>query len=193
MTPTKHWIGLLLTAALPAWGAEIPQTAVVRFNTVCTNCHEGECSGRMSFTSGAQAAQNHVRRYLGNDVETREIDTFFALLQHTKEKCAPYPLKANIPASGRWEGDALAGWRNPVEGGYYIPLGTLQPGAYRLRLTFSGEPQGRARITDAQFDIAAEESLCRNTPPLLTFTASGGAHYFHLQGKGNLQRVELER
>lgn len=187
----RYWMGLCLALASPAWGTEIPQTAVVRFNTVCANCHEGQCSGRLSFSSGAQAAQNHVRRYLGT-ASTGEIETFFALLKYTKEQCAHYPLKADIPANGCWEGDALAAWRNPLEGGYYIPLGTLKSGAYRLRLTFSGEPQGRARVTDAHFDIATEESLCRNTPPVLTFSASGGAHYFHLQGKGTLQRVELE-
>jgi len=48
---------------------------------------------------------------------------------------------------------------NPVEGGYFIPLGALDAGEYRLSLTFSGTPQGRARITDARFDVAAEPAL----------------------------------
>ena len=187
----QYWIGLWLICALPAWGEDISRTTVVRFNTVCANCHEGECSGRLSFSSGPEAAQNHVRRYLGT-ASAEDIETFFALLKYTKEKCAPYPIDAAFPANRRWEGDALAGWHNPAEGGYYVPLGILEPGKYRLRMTFAGEPCGRASITDAHFDIAAEESLCRNTPPVLSFDAVGGAHYFRLQGKGVLQRVELE-
>ena len=184
------WIGMALSFS--AWGADIPQALVVRFSTVCFTCHEGECSGRLSFHNGAQAAQNHVRRYLGSASE-REIEAFFALLKYTKEQCAHYPLTAGFPGNGRWEGADLAGWHNPVEGGYFIPLGALDAGEYRLSLTFSGTPQGRARITDARFDVAAEESLCRDATPVLRFKSSGGEHFFHLQGRGDLQRVELMR
>lgn len=56
---------LLLALSLSASGAEIRQGTVVRFSTVCFNCHEGECSGRLSFDSGARAAQDHIRRDLG--------------------------------------------------------------------------------------------------------------------------------
>jgi hypothetical protein len=185
------WIAAALSIA--AWGAEVPQAAVVRFSTVCFNCHEGECSGRLSFDSGAQAAHNHVRRYLGVATTPAEIDTLFALLKYTKERCAHYPLAATVPADGRWDADVLARWRNSVEGGYFLPLGRLDAGDYRLDLRFSGEPQGRGRVTDARFDIAGEESFCRDRVPTLQFTSTGGEHYFHLQGAGILLRIEVSR
>ena len=37
----------------PLQPISMPTASVVRFNTVCTNCHEGECSGRLSFHTGA--------------------------------------------------------------------------------------------------------------------------------------------
>ena len=69
---------------------EIPQSTIVRFNTVCANCHEGECSGRLSFQSGAAAARQHMQRYLGPIVDA-DVAAFFDLLRYTKENCAHYP------------------------------------------------------------------------------------------------------
>jgi len=180
---------LALALSFSAWGEEIPVSTVVRFNTVCTNCHEGECSGRLSFQSGAPAARNHIRRYLGMSSE-REIGDLFALLKYTKEKCAPYPLKP--PESSQWSASDLANWHNPIEGGYFIPLGALKPGEHRLRLIFAGEPQGRVRVTDTRFDLVAEEQLCRGGAPLLVFTASGGEYFLHLQTQAGLLGLELD-
>ena len=44
--------------------AEVSRATAVKFNTVCTRCHEGECSGRVSFSSGVAATRSHVLRYL---------------------------------------------------------------------------------------------------------------------------------
>lgn len=187
-------LGLVLLAlVMPAsWAAEIPPATVVRFNTVCANCHEGECSGRLSFQSGAAAATNHIRRYLAAPSE-REMLDLFALLKYTKEQCSHYPLKPAVPANGRWVADDLAYWRNHSEGGYFIPLGNLKAGKYSLRLTFAAAPQGRARVSDARFEVAAEEPLCGSNDPVIRFEASGREYYLHLQGQAELLGLELQR
>ncbi len=181
---------LALALSFPARGEEIPVSTVVRFNTVCTNCHEGECSGRLSFQSGALAAKNHIRRYLAAPSE-REIEDLFALLKYTKEKCAYYPLKP--PESGRWGASDLVQWRNPVEGGYFIPLGELKPGEHRLRLVFASAPQGRVRVSDTRFDIVLEEQLCRGATLAMDFTVPGGEYFLHLQTQAGLLDLELDQ
>lgn len=188
----KPTVLIALVLAFPVWGAEIPPTTVVRFNTVCANCHEGECSGRLSFQSGMEAARDHLQRYLG-PLNERESADLFALLKFTKEQCRHYPLKSNMPTDGHWKSGDLQVWRNPSEGGYFIPLGDLDEGKYLLRLKFAGEPQGRVRISGAGFDTAVDEQLCRGGVPELTFSVSGGEHYLHLQGQAELLGLELQR
>jgi len=183
---------IALMLGMPAWGAEIPSHTVVRFNTVCANCHEGECSGRLSFQSGVSAASSHIQRYLGALAE-HEVADLFALLKYTKEKCRQYPLKAAVPAGGKWGAEALEKWRNPVEGGYFIPLGALKSGEHRVSLIFAGDPQGKVRVTDVHFEIAAEEHLCRGSKPELAFSVSGGEHYLHVQTQSALLGLELDR
>lgn len=183
---------LALLLSMPAWGAEIPPATVVRFNTVCANCHEGECSGRLSFQSGAAAAANHLRRFLGV-LSEREIADLFALLKYTKEQCRQYPVQAAVPANGRWNAKDLEIWRNPVEGGYFIPLGALKSGDYRAGLLFAGDAPGKVRVTDERFEIAGEELLCRGSQAVLRFTAPGGEHYLHVQGPATLLGLELEK
>ncbi len=183
---------LALFLAMPAWAAEIPPATVVRFNTVCANCHEGECSGRLSFQSGVAAAANHLRRFLGALTE-REIADLFALLKYTKEQCRQYPVTAAVPTDGRWGAGELEIWRNPLEGGYFIPLGALKSGEQRINLRFAGTPQGQVRVTDALFEIALEEHLCRGSEAWLVFSVSGGDYYLHLQTATTLLGMELER
>lgn len=183
---------LAMLLGMPAWAAEIPPATVVRFNTVCANCHEGECSGRLTFQSGMPAARNHLHRYLGT-LSEREAEDLFALLKYTKEKCRQYPVKPEVPANGRWRAKELETWRNPVEGGYFVPLGRLKSGEHRISLIFAGEPQGKVRLTDEHFEIAVEEHLCRGSQPVLLFTVVERVHYLHVQTQSTLLGVALDR
>lgn len=187
-------IGLLgLIAALcstSAAGDEIPQSAIVRFNTVCTNCHEGECSGRLSFSSGAAAARQHMQRYLGPIVDA-DVAAFFGLLRYIKENCAHYPQPGRIPDSGIWTAADLDEWRNPDSGAYFIALGHLATGDYRLRLSFASHDQGRLKITDRHFEPLLEAELSQGADQELTFTAMAGAHYLTLQGQTRLTGMAL--
>ena len=181
---------IALWSALAA-GDEISRATVVRFNTVCAVCHEGECSGRLSYSGGAGAARGHMQRYLGKLGED-EAAALFDLLRYTKERCAPYPVATRIPDGGVWRTADLAPWRNPREGGYYIPLGELRGGAYRLRLAFAGTAAGRLKITDDHFEVAGEEALRPERTQDVVFRATSGPHYLTLLGTAELAGLRLE-
>ena len=125
-------LAVLLSASGHA-AEPIPAASVVRFNTVCANCHEGECSGRLSFHTGAHEARGHMQRYLGN-ITDREAENLFGLLRYTKEQCAYYPLASPIKPDQALTASELSAWRKVQEGGFFIPLGALGKGEYQLRL-----------------------------------------------------------
>jgi len=100
-----RWLLVLwMLHPLAVW-AEPPTPStlpVLRFNTVCANCHEGECSGRLSFLLGPEATFSHIRRFAGDadDILVRELQ---ALLEHMKQECAyaPLPVPDLFQAVGR--------------------------------------------------------------------------------------------
>jgi len=184
----------LLTTAFPAAAADASTPAtietIVQFNTVCSNCHEGQCSGRLSFDSGAVAAHSHVERYIGKASEVH-VAALFAMLQHVKETCAHYPSVPIRPATGAWEAAELAPWRNAQAGAYFIPLGRLAAGRRQLRLEFDGAADGDARIDDNRMETVADERLCGDTAKTVAFDATASTTYFlHLRtGTGILRRI----
>lgn len=185
----------LLAAALlagPAAAIEVSPWGVVRFNTVCASCHEGECSGRLSFQHGAAGAANHVRRYAG-EVADGQIDELFELLRFTKSACRVYPIDAVAGFDWRSDAAALARWRDARSGRYFIPLGSLQPGRYGVRMTMRDEVQGAWRIVNDRFDVVAEDQYCRGRALSANFDSGGGRHYLHLNSRGELLDLKLTR
>jgi hypothetical protein len=179
-----------LLASLEASGEQIPVPAIVRFNTVCANCHEGECSGRLTFSSGAEAARGHMQRYLGS-VTTPEAEVLFGLLRHMKEHCAHYPVPAAVSTGGIWSAPDLSAWRNSREGGYFIPLGTLQAGHHRLQLYLSGSSQGRLKITDERFEPVLDEAFCPGNTQEVVFASTGARLYLTLHTEAELTGIRL--
>jgi hypothetical protein len=173
-------------------GAQPPPSiaTIVEFNTVCSDCHAGECSGRLSFDSGPAAARAHVERYLGN---THEVPTaaLFAMLRHVKETCSHYPLVPLRPATGSWEAAELAPWRNARVGAYFIPLGRLSAGRRHLLLEFDRPAEGSAQIDDDRMQTVADERLCRDMTKTLELDATTTTTYFlHLKsGAAILSRI----
>jgi len=106
---------LTLALALPAIAqpaAVVSPKSVVLFNTECARCHEGECSGRMTFHLPREAADTHIRRF-GGEVSTERLGELFGLLRHMKESCAFHPLPLPLVRDGHWDGKILAGLRSP--------------------------------------------------------------------------------
>lgn len=183
---------LALLLAASSHGTEpIPTASVVRFNTVCGNCHEGQCSGRLSFHTGSGEARGHMQRYLGSITDS-EAENLFELLRHTKEQCAHYPLASPLRIGHQLGTSELAAWRNSREGGYFIPLGALGKGEYLLRLDFSVAGNGKVKVTDDRFEPLAEESLCPQQNTLeFRFKAEGGPHFLTIKAPVALDSLRL--
>lgn len=170
--------------------AEVSRATAVKFNTVCTRCHEGECSGRLSFSSGVAATRSHVRRYLPSS--SLEVEELFAILKYTKELCAHYPLPDAIPANGVWGAEALQQWRSPDGDRYFIPLGRMRRGVYRLGLRFDGEAEASVHITNEKFDMLLEEQLCKDQACDWTLPVAAEAlYYLHLKSSATLLGLTL--
>src|SRR5574343_42025 len=166
--------------------------SVVRFYTVCAHCHEGECSGRLSFHTGAKEARGHMQRYLGN-ITDGEAEKLFGLLRYTKEQCAHYPLASPGSVDSRLGASELAAWCNTREGGYFIPLGALGKGEYQLRLDFSVAGNGKVKLTDDRFEPLVEESRCPQQNALeFHFKAEGGPHFLTIKAPVVIDTLSLK-
>jgi hypothetical protein len=188
----------LLWVIPPAQAADIPLGTVVRFNTLCATCHEGECSGRLSFDLGIQASENHIRRHAG-DVDRNVWRDLASLLAHTKQACAYYPMAVDIPEGRHWNPERLAALHNANENAWFIPLGLLPAGRYRATLGMSGQMEGIAQIVSASFDIADFPLQCADKGQIAFFFVvnRSSVHYLRFKsGKGqtltslNIQAVD---
>jgi hypothetical protein len=175
---------------LSAMSDEVPVRSVVRFNTVCANCHEGQCSGRLSFESGAEAARGHMQRYLG-PLSDEDIHFLFSVLRHTKEQCSHYPVGSAVAVGQEWTEADLDPWRNPQEGAYFVPLGEVKAGRYRLQVVFAAPAQARVRITDVGFEPIAEVVLCAEQPAELSMELPAGSYYLTLHSPQQLKALKL--
>jgi predicted secreted protein len=184
-------VAALIAGSPSAARAQPPATtAIVDFNTLCADCHAGQCSGRLSFDSGAAAARSHIERYRGETHETT-IAELFAMLRHVKENCRHYPVVPLRPAVGAWEAGELAPWRNDRAGAYFIPLGTFPAGRRQVVLELDRPVDGSARIDDDRMEEVAEERLCRDATKTVEFDATAeAAYYLHLKaGPATLSRL----
>lgn len=192
----KHYLLILVLAATSLFHvqtgvAEVSRATVVKFNTMCARCHEGECSGRLSFSSGVAGAQGHVRRYIPSS-SPLEVEELFAILKYTKEDCAHYPLPDAIPANGVWDAEMLRQWRSPEGEGYFIPLGKIREGVYHLGLRFDGKAEASVRITNEKFDMLLEEQQCTDQAFELTLPVAAEAlYYLHLKSSATLLELTL--
>lgn len=172
---------------------EVSRAAVVKFNTVCARCHEGECSGRLSFSSGVEATHGHVRRHLPSSTPL-EVAELFAILKFTKEDCAHYPLPDAVPTNGAWDAEVLRQWRGSEGEGYFIPLGRMRAGTYRIRLRFDSKSEASVRITSEKFEVLLEEQQCKDLTfdRALTVTEEA-SYYLHLKSSATLLSLTLAR
>lgn len=148
-----------LAAAWPAAAqAPIPASSVVRFNTLCATCHEGECSSRLSFKLDPGATDSHVRRYTG-DITAAAARELQALLEYMKLNCSYYAIDIPSPKDGRWRAELLQQLHAAEEKAYFVPLGTLAAGRYRFTLTFEKDAIVSVQLVSAAFEIAEQPSV----------------------------------
>jgi hypothetical protein len=108
------------------------ESAII-FNTSCARCHEGGCSGRLTFHLPKSAADQHIRRY-GGEVSIETIQQLYELLRYMKEECSFYPFSVGLIQDRIWGIDNLGKLQSPSNKAYFVPLGPLQPSLYLLML-----------------------------------------------------------
>jgi len=148
------WAGL--AGAQPTPGQmPIPPASVVRFNTLCATCHEGECSARLSFRLDPGATDGHIRRYTG-DITLQAARELNALLEHMKLECGYYTIDLPSPKDGRWRAELLQQLHAAEEKAYFVPLGTLAAGRHRFTLTFEQDAVVSVQLISASFEITEQ-------------------------------------
>lgn len=131
--------------------------ATIRFATTCANCHEGECSGRLSFARQPRMTFAHIRRYAGPVDETLAQELYEAL-EWMKANCRYPPLQGPDPARAIDAPEADA-YRDARSSAYFIPLHGLQAVPYRLSITFDGDGPVRIEVIDSSFDPLVDERM----------------------------------
>jgi len=164
------------------------KTSVI-FNTLCAKCHEGECSGRLSFTMGAKAASSHIKRYAGDvNISKGETEEFFSLLNYMKTECALW-----MSNNGAWKAENLSHFALPSAKGYFIPLGLLKEGKYHLKIKLKESIHFRLEILSDHFEHFLDVSVCPDVEKqILQFTVERSANTFlRIQSRIPLEIIDL--
>jgi len=164
------------------------KTSVI-FNTLCAKCHEGECSGRLSFTMGAKAASNHIKRYAGDaNISKGETEEFFSLLNYMKTECTLW-----MPDNGKWEPENLSHFALPSSKGYFIPLGVLKEGKYHLEIKLKDDIHFRVEVLSDHFEHYLDISACPDgKKETFQFTINKSVNTFlRIQSRIPLQITDL--
>jgi len=141
------------------------KTAVI-FNTLCAKCHEGECSGRLSFDTGSEKARTHIQRYAEDPtISKQNIEEFFTLLNHMKKSC-----EILMPDKGTITVDEIAHFATPSQKAYFVPLGLLSKGSYVLSLSTKEKQHYRIEILSEHFDPFLDLSVCPGQKKKMQFT-----------------------
>lgn len=190
---------LTIVASLRSDGAEgnFDLGVIVRFSLACSNCHEGECSGRTSFGSEPHTATGHIQRYSGSVDPEMEI-RLYALLHRMKLDCTYPPMRVPQGGRGRWEREVLLPYRDASLNGYFIPLGQLDAGRYRLSLQFDREPTVQIAVISSAFEPIWTGCRTKGEPRMTTDVEleSAGAPYLRIRSDDAyplfLERVSIE-
>ncbi len=195
MKITKYiWLSILFTAfslhlyATPKVENSSIKTSVI-FNTLCAKCHEGECSGRLSFNTGSKAASSHIKRYAGDvNITKGETEEFFSLLNYMKTECALW-----MPNNGKWKSENLSHFALPSSKGYFIPLGILKEGKYHIEIKLKDDIHFRIEILSDHFEHFLDISFCPDgKKETLQFTIDKTVNTFlRMQSRKPLQIIDL--
>ena len=130
--------------------------SAVIFNILCAKCHEGQCSGRLSFDTGSEAASNHIKRYANNKSTSKtEIEEFFTLLNYMKKECLLIMPKNIKDKKNNFSLFALKSNK-----GYFIPLGILKKGDYDLIIKTQEKDRFTLEIISDSFETSLEKTIC---------------------------------
>ena len=181
MKITKYvWLGMLFfTFSLHLYSTQKVENSSIKtsviFNTLCAKCHEGECSGRLSFDTGSKAASSHIKRYVGDiNISKGETEEFFSLLNYMKIECALW-----MPYEGKWKPENLSHFALPSAKGYFIPLGALKEGKYRVEVKLKEDIHFRVEVLSNHFEHSLDIWTCPDAEKeTLQFTIDKSSNTF---------------
>jgi len=132
------------------------KTAVI-FNTLCAKCHEGGCSGRLTFYDNQKSAINHIKRYSGDlEFNENEIKEFFILLNYMKKECTL--LMSNYDNVSEYKN--ISSFALSSNKGYFIPLGNLKTGEYKLSFALKENISFRLEVISHNLNHYLDKSIC---------------------------------
>lgn len=189
------WLLILFAAfsspLLSASKAEIASTkTAVIFNTLCAKCHEGQCSGRLSYDTENSTTSRHIKRYAEDaNISKEETEELFSLLNYMKTECALW-----MPDNGKWESKDLVSFALPSAKGYFIPLGILKEGKYHVEIKIKEKILFAVEVFSDYFEHYLHVSVCPDEKEkALQFTIDKPANIFLcIQSKEPLQIIDLE-
>lgn len=174
---------------------EVFTESVVIFNTICAKCHEAQCSGRLSFEDTLEASRNHiVRHHRGASGKGRLQEELFAILNHMKEKCAYFPMEIRIPPHRVWGAEILEQLSTHLEKNYFVPMGWLPVGNYRLKLAMEKDEKITVHVVSESFAMIVED--CHQTQGQyleIPFSVDdAGNHYVRVYPRKPVRLTQLE-
>ncbi len=189
-----RWIFFLLAFSPLVASADPPvfdKASTLRFNTVCSHCHEGQCSGRLTFSLGPEATFTHIRRYAG-DVDDDFARQLMELLELMKKECA-FPPLAELDIRQTVHKEALDSYRDDESGNYFIPLGNLELGIHQLNLCFETTVPLRVEVLNEWFDFLVDHCSgcgCGTFSQTLEVDEAG-KHFLRVRSQHPLELEEL--
>ena len=175
---------LLVTAGLALAGPPTMES-VVLFNTTCAQCHEMECSRRLSFASSAPVANasGHIQNYAG-PLGATKVAELFGLIKYTKTQCDYYAPQVAAPPDGIWSAEALAPLGTPSRTGWFVPLGNLRAGAWTLDLALQSDRTVEIEVVSRSGPVVQGEVAPAEQGAHLTFIVNdaGTPHFLRLRG-----------
>jgi len=174
---------LFLLLILPSYAAPPTTGSVVLFNTVCAQCHEMECSSRLSFSSDSaiESVNGHVQNYADTFNKT-QIEELISLIEYTKTQCDYYAPEVSIPRDGVWSKSALAPLATPTRTGWFVPLGNLSAGAWVVHLNAAGEQPVELEIVTRR-NIVAQETLASGHANIVFSVPGSTPHFLRLRSR----------
>ncbi|MCD4668323.1 MAG: hypothetical protein K8R44_07030 [Sulfurimonas sp.] len=157
----------------------------VKFNTVCAKCHEGQCSGRLSFDSGAKAAYSHINRYTKTSSDD-EVNEFFTILKYMKKECKIF--LPNLKYKENYSKKDILPYEIPSKKAYFIPLGILKIGIYTLKINIEKFRQYKVEVISEHFDMLLDKCVisCSQKNDLSYLVKEKANYYLRIQSKDKL-------
>jgi len=181
---------VFLLSSLASASSDIPIEATVIFNTTCARCHEGGCSGRMSFHLPEEAANQHILRH-GGILTQERIQQLFKLLRYMKEECSFYPLPVALISDQIWGREMLNKFQSPSKQAYFMPLGLLETGKYQLLFEELGNANFCVEVINDEFDFIDLDR--ENSKKTLKFHVEERSEFFlRLKAQQTITLIKIE-